>query len=217
MTPEAAVRLWRDRPVSVLRGHEAGCCRAARAWVRAMELSRASGGSGPLWITDRYPWGPSAWPLHWCEAVRSRQLDCGALASLAREAFSARGRVGLPAQLVLGVPKGTTSHWAARWEAAGCRTDWIVGDLAYHEACAVLEGTGVRVWDPSRGAWLDPGGTGQVRVVAVRIAPAGRSPVPGGLRWGTVRIGPGAWQVLGKHWAARQKGRGRGVPVSAGQ
>src|SRR3712207_2487200 len=75
-------------PASAIQHHGRPCCRLAREWVFATDFSQLNGESlltGPRWIRHKYKWGPSKWPIHWCEAVEQKTLDCGALASLAHE------------------------------------------------------------------------------------------------------------------------------------
>src|SRR5574342_271092 len=83
------VARWKVQPPSQLVDHGHDCCRVARAWLVSLDysldsvLASADRFRGPGWIRDRYPWGPSRWPLSWCEVVVAEQLDCGALTALA--------------------------------------------------------------------------------------------------------------------------------------
>ena len=94
---------WENFPYSVLSHHGTACCDIGREWIRSMDFAQLNGAdltSGPRWLRAKYKWGPSPWPMHWCEVVRRETIDCGAHAALSREAFGARGLVAFPAQLV---------------------------------------------------------------------------------------------------------------------
>jgi hypothetical protein len=189
-----AIAGWQDREPSVLSDHGQCCCRAARLWLQAMDrsaLATAGAADAPAWLRDRYRWGPVHWPLYWCQALQRETLDCGAYAAIGRVLFAAsRGVNCLPAQLILQFRLMDVRHWRRQWESASCPTDWIAGDLIYHEVCAVANEAGVvRLWNPTDGCWIERSETvGYGSAVAVRlIAPAtlrltlscGRPALPG--------------------------------------
>ena len=197
---DGALRTWQDWPASALSHHGAACCRVAREWVFATDYAQLGGESplaGPRWIRHRYPWGPSRWPLHWCEAVRRKTLDCGALASLAHEVFLARGVRSFPAQFVQQFSEDAARDWQRRWEGDESPSNWIKEDLIYHEGCAVITaGDEIKVWDASAGWWVNPrqsGGYGGL--LAVRIFDAQAGPETA-YRWGAHTIAPNVWQKL---------------------
>src|SRR3982750_4162909 len=73
---------WEQLPYTRISHHGSACCEAARTWVLSMDYSLLNGSSpytGPRWIRQRYEWGPTKHPIHWCEAVKEKTLDCGAL------------------------------------------------------------------------------------------------------------------------------------------
>ena len=110
----AAVAEWEHFPASSILHHGRRCCRVAREWLFSMDFSQLSGGdplTGPRWIARRYAWGPSRWPISWCEAVEQKNLDCGALAALAAEVFAARGVRAFPAQFIQQFTEDATRHW----------------------------------------------------------------------------------------------------------
>ncbi|MFL6228384.1 MAG: hypothetical protein ACJ741_06360 [Pyrinomonadaceae bacterium] len=197
---EGALRTWQDWPASALSHHDAACCRVAREWVVMTDYAQLGGESvlaGPRWIRHRYPWGPSRWPMHWCEAVRRKTLDCGALAALAHEVFLERGVRSFPAQFVQQFSEDAARDWQRRWEGEQAPAGWIKEDLIYHEGCAVItNGDEIKVWDASAGWWVNPrqfGGYGAL--LAVRIF--GPQAEPGAAyRWGAHRIAPNVWQKL---------------------
>ena len=193
---------WENFPYSCLSDHGGACCDIAREWVLAMDFAQLNGAplsSGPRWLRAKYKWGPSPWPMHWCEAVRRKVIDCGAHAVLAREAFAARGLVAFPAQLVQRYSQEATEQWRGSWTEEQASCHWLDGENIYHEVAAVLMGDGeVKVWDGSAGSWVDPrqplGGYGSV--LAVRIFADPQFVRPEGFAWGERRIEPNAWNQL---------------------
>ena len=198
----AAVDRWRDFPASAISHHGQPCCQVAREWVLGMDYSQLNAGNpltGPRWLPHKYTWGPSAWPIHWCEAVRQTTLDCGALAALAREVFVARGVRSFPAQLIQQFSEDAARHWYEKWGGDRSSVHWIKEDLIYHEGCAVIvRGDEVKLWDASSGWWIDPnqaGGYGAL--LAVRIFDTQGHGLTG-LTWGTQRIVPNEWQKVAR-------------------
>ena len=145
-------------------------------------------------MPQRWTWGPSPWPIHWCEAVERETLDCGALGCMARELFAERGLASFPAQFVQQYTNEATSQWLGKWEQEQASTHWIDEDVIYHEACALVAGAGeLKLFDPSAGWWVNPrqsGGYGAL--LAVRIFD-GQSHE---WRWGDHRIRGGEWTKL---------------------
>lgn len=197
---EGALRTWQDWPASALSHHGEACCRVAREWVVATDYAQLGGESplaGPRWIRQRYPWGPSRWPLNWCEAVRRKSLDCGALAALSHEVFLARGVRSFPAQFVQHFSEDAARDWQRRWEGEDAPSGWIREDLIYHEGCAVLTaGEEIKVWDASAGWWVNPrqpggyGGLLAIRIFDTQVEPGTA------YRWGAHTIAPNVWQKL---------------------
>src|SRR5215467_8611841 len=87
---------WVRASGSVL-AHHGPCCDRARAWLIAMARSQdfaCTDGltfAAPRWIARRWVWGPTRWPIAWCEAVKAEKIDCGVFAAFAREIFRAKG------------------------------------------------------------------------------------------------------------------------------
>ena len=196
----ASIEKWREFPYSSIAHHGERCCDVAREWVLAIDFSQLNGGSpltGPRWLRQKYTWGPSPWPMHWCEAVERKTLDCGALASLAHEVFLARGVRSFPAQFVQQFSEDAARDWQRRWEGDEAPSNWIKEDLIYHEGCAVVAaGDEIKVWDASAGWWVGPkqfGGYGGL--LAVRIFDAQAEPGTS-YRWGAHAIAPNVWQKL---------------------
>ena len=195
----AACATWENFPASALSHHGERCCDVAREWVIATDFSQLEGGAllaGPRWLRRRYEWGPSRWPLHWCEAVERKTLDCGALAALSCEVFAARGLTAFPAQLVQHYSVEATRHWRQRWDGDEASTHWINDDLIYHEGCAVLvSGREMKLWDASAGWWVSPrqrGGYGTL--VGLRVfAPSEHGAT---FTWGAHEIAANQWQKI---------------------
>ena len=196
----AAVEKWQHWPASTLSHHGLACCRIAREWILSIDYSQLGGESplaGPRWIRHRYTWGPSRWPIHWCEAVRRKTLDCGALAALAHEVFDARGVKSFPAQFIQQFSEDATRDWKCRWDGEETAAGWIMDDLIYHEGCAVLAGEReVKVWDASAGWWINPkqfGGYGGLLAIRIFDAQAGPETT---YHWGPHAIVPNVWQKI---------------------
>ena len=196
---EAAIEEWQDFPESTLSHHGERCCRIAREWLIAMDHARQPAGeklAGPRWIRQRVTWGPSRWPVYFCEAVSAKTLDCGALAALATVAFRARGLTCYTAQLIQQYTAGDSAHWYRAWESAHAPAHWIRGDLVYHEGSAVVVGDEVRLWDATAASWLNPkqvsgyGGVLALRVVAPDVHALTH------LMWGAQRIPTNRWTPM---------------------
>ena len=197
---DAAVERWRDSCASYISHHGEECCHIAREWFHSIDFSYLNAGTklmGPRWLRIKYKWGPSAWPLHWCEAAEKKTLDCGALAALAREAFIARGVECYPTQLIQQYTDGNAHHWSQSWEEAVVPVNWIIKDLIYHEACAVVgQDDELRIWDPSSRWWVNPkqfGGYGGV--LAVRVFVPADSPRRA-FKWGAQSVTPNQWEKI---------------------
>jgi hypothetical protein len=198
-----ASKRWENFPYSCLSHHGAACCEIAREWVLAMDFAQLNGAdlaTGPRWVRAKYKWGPSAWPMHWCEVVRRKVIDCGAHAALSRALFAARGLIAFPTQLVQRYGEDATEQWRGSWSEEQVSCHWLEGEHIYHEATALLVGDReVKIWDGSAGSWVDPrqqsGGYGSV--VAVRIFADPEFAPDEGFAWGERRITANAWNQLG--------------------
>jgi hypothetical protein len=195
----AALARWRYCSPSVMAHHGRACCATAREWLFSTDHSQLNGNHklmGPRWLRRKYNWGPSQWPMTWCHAVEQDDLDCGALAAISRDIFTARSVTCHSVQLVQQYSEDTTSHWSAKWTNQLASTDWISGGLIYHEACAVqISSCEMRIWDPSSACWVNPkqcGGYGSILALRLRIDTAGVE----GLSWGHHEIPSGEWHVL---------------------
>jgi len=174
MELENLLNRWEKKLSSKLSHHGEECCSLARSWFLALDRSLRPGDEAmPVWIRQRYEWGPSPWPLFWCEAVRADRLDCGALAALAREALASRRALVFPRQLVQRFDRGAIAQWKEVWRKAGCPIDWIAEEYVYHEACAVLQGGDLKIFDPTDNVIISPERDGYGGLVAIRLEGVG--------------------------------------------
>jgi hypothetical protein len=191
---------WHSFPNSHIAHHGAACCDIAREWLIAFDFAQLNGGdrlSGPRWIREHSAWGPSAWPIHWCEAVDRKIVDCGVHAALAHEAFVARGVPAFRAQFVQHYSAESAASWRTKWGRENVSDHWIDGDAIYHEGNAILVGDDqMKLWDGSAGWWINPRqDAGYGSLAAVRIE-AGDDAPAGGWSWGERRIEPNRWVAV---------------------
>jgi hypothetical protein len=191
---------WETFPNSHILHHGAACCDIAHEWLIAFDFAQLNGGdvlSGPRWMREHSSWGPSAWPIHWCEAVDARVVDCGVHAAIAQEAFIARGVHAFRAQFIQRYSADAAASWRESWVKELVSDHWIDGDAIYHEGNAVLVGEDtVKFWDGSAGWWINPrgdGGYGSLAAVRIESDIGG---FPDGLRWGERRIKLGQWVAV---------------------
>jgi len=198
---DGILRSLEGRAPSQISVHEGPCCRAAREWFLATARSAFSlWGPEPAWIGRRWSWGPTSWPLHWCEVVERRELDCGALAELAALAWSCTGANVWRVQLVEEAGQEWIEEWQTRWQAAATAPEWIWGERFYHEVVGIAAAdSSLRLWDPSAGGWrAEPLESPTRRILAIRmlrLSGPGFSPQPG-LSWRGIEVPVGRWSVV---------------------
>lgn len=208
---------WANWSPSILSHHGEECCSTARAWFLAMNRSLWRGQGGPGWIAQRFPWGPTRWPLHWCTAMDAEELDCGAHAALTLEAFRSRGIRAVPVQLVQRQESHHLPHFHGWWESGGAAPGWAGHGASYHEACATIVDGVAEVWDATVNAWLSPDHTQGLRsIAAVRLG----GPTPGGeeVLWRGLRVRLGDWvspaeRHIASDVSSRHHHSGRGSSV----
>ncbi len=190
---------WQDFPHSELSEHDSACCKIAREWIVSMDFAQLNGAqlsSGPRWLRAKYKWGPSTWPMHWCEVVERDTVDCGAHAAMSRALFRARGLTAFPAQLVQQFDEHATTQWRGKWSGEGASCHWLDDVHIYHEATALLlDGRDLRLWDASAATWIDArqSHAGYGSVISLRIIV---DPDPADLadiHWGGRAIVPNVW------------------------
>jgi hypothetical protein len=195
---DAGIQNWEHFPASYMSHHGAACCETAREWIVGMDFSQLHGGNpltGPRWLRNNFKWGPSKWPMHWCEAVREKTLDCGALGALSHQLFLARGVRSFAAQLILEFNDASTRHWRETWSKENVCAHWISEGLIYHEGCAVaVHGNEIKVWDSTATWWVNPKQFGgYAGLVALRIFDPGSSE---SFTWGKHVLPANTWTKI---------------------
>lgn len=198
ITNGAVFENWRNFPPSNISHHGTTCCEMAREWIYAMDHAHLNGGSpltGPRWLRHLYNWGPTVYPIHWCEVVEEKTLDCGVLGALSREVFKARGVRAFPAQLIQKFTTNATTQWQRKWNDKEASTHWINDDIIYHEGCAIITGGNeIKVWDSSAGWWVRPvPQNGYGSLLALRICTETNNNISV-FQWGEFKIAPNRWQ-----------------------
>jgi hypothetical protein len=193
---------WMEHPASHLIHHDQDCCEEARLWflayARSMEIGLATQFTvkAPVWLSELFTWGPTKWPISWCQVVREDVVDCGVFAVLAREVFKAQGLLAHPAQALLSYNESCTGHWKGLWEAGpkseGEVFPWIGERIVYHELCVLETPDGrARVYDSTWGNWYEPHArVGFGSVLAIRTE------CPRLLQWGDKTLSCGEWMSL---------------------
>jgi len=194
-----AIERWKHRNPPCILSHNKDCCIVAYEWFIAMansHLTKGKAPKGPYWIRQRWKWGPSEWPLYWCQLIELNTLDCGALRLLAQKAFELQEVAVFPVQLVQQFSPQDTQQWRQQWQCCGHSSDWILEDLAYHEACAVLRWDNhIEIWDPSENCWISPVSQGYGGVVAIRVNVEKQENCKT-LFWGRLGIQANVWTVV---------------------
>ena len=188
---------WQNWHASEISHHGKMCCEIAREWITSTDFSELGGASiytGPRWLRLKFNWGASSFPIYWCEAVRKNTLDCGALAALASEIFTARGVKNYRVQMVQRYSETSTTQWSNSWNECDEQLRWMNDDLIYHEGCAVETESGeIKIWDASAGWWVDPTSKdGYGALLAIRLSGFTMSPDTN-LIWGNHRLKAFQW------------------------
>ena len=193
------IKRFVSRMPSRLARHPSSCCSRARSWFSAMTHSHAllNPGSLPIWLHDQWEWGPSKWPMYWCEILENEKLDCGVLAELAEVALRETRRKTVRMQLIEEHDWDASRNWQQLWEDAGCYGDWVVGRFAYHEAVGILSDGSLEAWDPTDNCFSVPSPDRRPgRVAAVRLLPASVAVPAEGVNWHGLWLGPNGWQII---------------------
>lgn len=201
---EPYYRNWLEHPTSSILHHHQPCCDKARLWFLSMARSMEGSTSlqynlkVPIWLTEHFEWGPSIWPISWCEVVKEDVIDCGVFAALAREILTAQGHRVYPAQALLSYDENCTNHWKDLWikrmpknedKRPGEIFNWVGDHVVYHEIC-IVEANDYKalVYDATFGNWYEPfSRTGFGSLLAVR------SECPRLLFWGKKTLSCGEW------------------------
>lgn len=203
LADEVTIDYWHSYPASYISHHGQSCCDTARHWLITQDynLDSVSGNgqliSAPRWIPERYEWGPSPWPLFWCEAVAMQRLDCGALAAFSREVYLSRGVRAAPVQLIQRLSCHAIGQLRKIWRDGPGYLNWLADDKIYHEAVAVsLDGIQIQIWDATNGWWIQPMQIdGYGAVLKVKVSPLQPDPQDI-LHWGNRMLVPGSWTEI---------------------
>ena len=198
---------WIEHPSSCIIHHERECCEEARLWFLAYARSMEGGMATqyrmrpPSWLSQLFEWGPSVWPISWCQVVKEKTIDCGVFAVLAREVFAAQGFEAHPAQALLSYNQNCTDHWKDLWINGMKKIDkrkrgevfpWVGSHVVYHEICLIETKNGdAQIYDSTFGHWLESNKReGFAGLIAVK------SECPRLLRWGDKTLCCGEWVNL---------------------
>lgn len=158
-----------SRDHSSISSHSSECCERARLWFEAMAFSASLlGPTPPTWIRERWSWGPTNWPVHWCDLGGTTQLDCGGLAALSLRAIQLCGVIALPIQLIERFSQSTVANWRSVWQGIQV-APWWDNELVYHEAVLVKSDDVFRAWDPTDNRWIDLNQVSEYGIVALRV------------------------------------------------
>ena len=154
---------------SYISFHSGTCCAAARQLIVAKLQQYADIGSQLAAIPATFRWGPTRWPVHWCELLEPKELvaDCGVHAQLAAELLWAAGVEFRRGRAAIQAGVRSVAHWTATWSDADASCAWLGDDVVHHE---VLE-VGDRWWDATEARWFSGPGAALVAgiVVGVRV------------------------------------------------
>lgn len=135
-----------------------------------MDVSLRDRHAPPAWLYEKFDWGPSTWPVYWCEAAEAESIDCGVFAAIARALLLARDVPAAAVQLVEKFNEKNVENWRARWMSASAGVDWLEPPFCYHEAVGLIDGNTLTIWDPLDQKRVTPHVTGGYgKVVFLRI------------------------------------------------
>ena len=155
-------------PLSRVAYHAGRCCVESRQLILAKLQQYPDVGSQLAAIPATFRWGPTRWPVHWCELARRSEpvADCGVHAVLASELLTAAGIEHVRGRAAIAAGRIAAAHWTATWDDADADCAWIGPDVVHHEVLRV----GDRWWDATEARWFSGPGDALVAgiVVAVR-------------------------------------------------
>lgn len=147
-----------ERGHSAVEPIEAPADMAAALWLKSMDIAfrrRVGASMPPVWLYEKFKWGPHRWPVQWRDITRMPYHDCGLMAALSTEIYRLRGYRVMPAQLVLHFNSQSTRGWTGLWRSAGLTPHWCDGEFAYHEGTAVVDKDNeLHIWDALGRFWL---------------------------------------------------------------
>lgn len=197
---QALMKFCQMQP-SGIASHPGRCCQVAREWFRGQSRAHHALNELPTpWLRQRWVWGPLERPIHWCEIVERKTIDCAALSALAAEGMSAIGEPVLPVQILETIDDHTARNWEHRWRDHGGGY-WISSEIVYHEVIAVkaLNAAGIRIWDPTDECYCEQRPlSGYGAIVGVRVTQQGESELSsnGNFTWRGMHLRPNEWRIL---------------------
>lgn len=154
--------------LSCIGYHDGPCCAEARQLILAKLQQYPDLGSQLAAIPATFRWGPTRWPVRWCELLAPNELvaDCGVHAQLASELLWLAGVPHTRGRAAIRAGATSVAHWSATWGEADASDAWLGDDVVHHEVVKV----GDRWWDATEARWFSGPGAALVAgiVVAVR-------------------------------------------------
>lgn len=148
----------------------------------------------PAWLYEKFDWGPSTWPVYWCEAAEAESIDCGVFAAIARALLLARDVPAAAVQLVEKFNEKNVENWRARWTSDAAEVGWLSSPFCYHEAVGLIDCNDLLIWDPLDQKRVTPLSTGKYgKVVFFRILEPRREKSIGAIQWGNTEVDVGEW------------------------
>ncbi len=188
-------------PISPVISHQDECCTHAKEWFITLDASLRDPTNvwvGPTWISEKYQYGPSSWPLHWCKLIQMDSLSCNGFTSIACLIFKGRGLKAFPVQVIQRYPRHMTQRWRKEWKSRRLLDEWIYDELVRHEVCGVVDDeNNLRLWDGTVGYWLEPVGAQEVGAV-LALRPIGlEEGTPDKMKWEDHIITTNEWTRVG--------------------
>ncbi len=186
------------RPSHLLTHPSGRCCSRVHSWFKAMAYSYGIMNLGlPYWLHDQWEWGPSKWPMYWCEILKNKTIDCGVFAELAEVALKETGQKTMRVQSIEEYSSDVCQNWEHLWSSADCCGDWINGIFVYHEMVGLVH-EDLKIWDPVDNHFITfskRANKQQGRMVAIRLIPSDTFPPEKVGLWG-LQLKEGVWHNL---------------------
>jgi len=127
----------------------------------------------------------------WCDLIRLDVMDCVGFSVISHVCFETRDELSVPVSLIQYYPPHQIEQWRHTWNKSDARDAWTGDCLVFHEACALVEDSQVRIWDPSESSWLNCTQSDRVAAVKVRL-----DDFRGTLTWDNKSLTPNSWTPL---------------------
>lgn len=191
-----------EQPISEISHHRSRCCEDAHEWLVGTYASKARTHAGSGWtssllaLIEDFEWGPTQWPIHWCELMKVETIDCGVFSALARSILCRLGIPAYPAQVIHRKTEASVPHIRGIWKEAQSADDFFAGSsYSYHELCLIdpPESTMPILFDTSYGIRFGNFSSNDIydAVSALRVES------PRALKWYDIHLKDGNWHFLG--------------------